>query len=98
MKTSLTVSARGPRSGAFVAALTVAATLALMVGAKTAKASDQQATEAQMSDELSYRAAQGNGILMRQYPSGAFASTRSHAHGDGSRSTLQQRDFQLEGR
>jgi hypothetical protein len=76
------------------AALTVAAILGLAAGAKTAKAWDQQATDAAMSSELSHRAAQG--LAPRHSWSGAYASAHSYQRGVGS--GIGRRDFQLEGR
>jgi len=85
------------------AALTVAAVIALMVGAKTAKAWDQQATEAQMSTELSYRALQG--VVPQHYSPGAYASAnpRERALGGGTSVPYAadgpaDSDFQLQGR
>lgn len=52
-------------------ALTVAAIMGVMGGVKTAKALDQQATEAQMDNEINHRAAAGYGYLL----SGAYAKT-----------------------
>jgi hypothetical protein len=98
MKTSLTASSREARAGSFTAALMVAAMLALMAAAKTAKASDQQATETQIAAELSYRAVQADNIAAREYPSDAYAQAISHQRGFGSGTTVPDRDFQLEGR
>jgi hypothetical protein len=84
-----TVSAAYTNS--FAATMTVAAILGLAAGAKTAKAWDQQATDAAMSTELSHRAAQG--FVPRHSSSGAYASAHSDQRGGGA-----QRDVQLEGR
>jgi hypothetical protein len=75
-----TVSAAYTNS--FAATMTVAAILGLAAGAKTAKAWDQQATDAAMSTELSHRAAQG--FVPRHSSSGAYASAHSDQRGDGS--------------
>ena len=58
----------------------LAAVMAVMAGAKTAKAWDQQATGEQMNYELNYRALQA-GNAARQYPSGAYASANPHPRG-----------------
>ncbi len=71
--TSRTIAARRPHAGSFVTTLTLAAVIATMAGAKTAKAWDQQATGEQMSYELNYHALQG-GNAAHQYPAGAYAS------------------------
>jgi hypothetical protein len=76
------------------ATLTVAAILGLAAGAKTARAWDQQASEAAMSSEFSHRPAQA--VAPRHIPSGAYASAHSDARGAGSGGT--QRDVRLEGR
>jgi len=97
MNKLITTTARKTFARSFAAALAVAAITAVMAGATTAKAWDQQATEAQMDNELSYRATQGNGYsVILQYPSGAYARANSPAHIRGIRAP--QRDFQLEGR
>jgi hypothetical protein len=75
-----TVSAAYTNS--FAATMTVAAILGLAAGAKTAKAWDQQATDAAMSTELSHRAAQG--FVPRHSSSGAYASAHSDQRGVGS--------------
>jgi hypothetical protein len=78
--TSRTIAARATHAGSAAAALTLAAVIALMAGAKTAKAWDQQATDDQMSYELSYRALQA-GNAPRHTPSGAYASANPHLRG-----------------
>ena len=85
-----TVSATHTNS--FAATMTVAAILGLAAGAKTAKAWDQQATDAAMRTELSYREAQS--LVPRHTSSGAYANAHSYQRGAGGA----QRDFQLEGR
>jgi hypothetical protein len=75
--TSRTIAARGTHVGSFATALTLAAVIAVMAGAKTAKAWDQQATGEQMNYELSYRALQGANAP-RQHTSGAYASANPH--------------------
>jgi hypothetical protein len=75
-----TVSAAYTNS--FAATMTVAAILGLAAGAKTAKAWDQQASDAAMSTELSHRAAQG--FVPRHSSSGAYASAHSDQRGGGS--------------
>jgi hypothetical protein len=87
------------RAGSFTATLMLAAVIAVMAGAKTAKAWDQQATEDEMNSELVYRPAPGHGApVLHQVPSGAFARANSHEHGFGSGVAIPQHDFQLEGR
>jgi hypothetical protein len=79
-------------TNSIAATLTVAAILGLAAGAKTAKAWDQQASEAAMSSELSHRAAQV--AAPRHAGTGAYASAHADQRGSGG----SQRDFQLEGR
>ena len=93
--TTLTMTAQTTCARSFAAALTVAALLATMAGAKTAKAWDQQATDDQMSTELSYRAA--HGVVSRQQPSGPYASAHSREQ-VRTGVAASGRDFQLEGR
>jgi hypothetical protein len=110
--TSRTVAARETHAGSFAAALTLAAMIALMAGAKTAKAWDQQATGEQMNYELSYRVLQG-GNAVRQHPSGAYASANPHPGGSTYRGSPEEsfgtsvpydpegpgyNDFQMQGR
>ena len=97
MTTSLTVSARAAHRVSFAAALTIAAIIASMVGAKTAKAWDQQATEAQMSAELSYRAG-GHDLVPVDHVTGAYASANAYHRGFRSGVAGPLPDFQLEGR
>jgi hypothetical protein len=92
MKTVSTATVPAMYTNSFAATLTVAAILGLAAGASTAKAWDQQATDAGMSPELSHRAAQG--VVPRHDSSGAHASAHSYQRGADSA----QRDFQLEGR
>jgi hypothetical protein len=82
----------------FTAALAVAA-MTVLAGANTAKAWDQQATEAQMDNEDNYRAlgAYGHSAVPRHL-SGAFASAHSQSHIRDFGDVVPQRDFQLEGR
>jgi uncharacterized membrane protein len=87
MKTLRTMTARGTRAGSF-AALTLAAVLALMAGAKTAKAWDQQATDAQMSTELSYRVVHGQTV--DRNASGPYASANSHRRGSTYRGSAEE--------
>jgi hypothetical protein len=94
MKNPFTATAPAAYSGSVAATLTVAAILGLAAGAKTAKAWDQQATEAAMSTEISHRAAPN--FVPRRSWFGAYASARSHQGGVDSGGA--QRDFQLEGR
>jgi hypothetical protein len=98
MTNSLTVTSGGTRKISFAAALTIAAIIASMTGAKTAKAWDQQATEAQMSAELSYRATGGHDLVPLDYPSGPYASAEAYRHGHRFGGWVPQHDFQLEGR
>jgi len=94
--TTLTMTTRTTRTRSLAAALTVAALIASMAGAKTARAWDQQATDDQMSTELSYRAA--HGLVSRHQQSGPYASARSDAQDVGTGVAVSARDFQLEGR
>ena len=58
MKDPFIATAPAAYTGSFAAALTVAAILGLTAGAKTARAWEQQVTDAEMSSKLSYRAVQ----------------------------------------
>jgi hypothetical protein len=82
------------------AALAVAALTTLVAGATPAKAWDQQATEAQMDNELNYATAGYPGPFNPQPRSGAYASARPSAHirGIGGGFPALEHDFQLEGR
>src|SRR5712671_6054750 len=96
MNKLITTPARKTLARSFTAMLAVAAMTAVTAGVNTAKAWDQQATEAQMDNELNYRGAGG----YSRHLSGPYASTRSPTHFRGidvGRPTS-QRDFQLEGR
>ena len=110
--TSRTVAARETHAGSFAAALTLAAMIAMMAGAKTAKAWDQQATGEQMNYELSYRALQGANAP-RLHTSGAYASANPHPRGSTYRGSPEEsfgtsvpydpegpgyNDFQMQGR
>lgn len=98
MNTAATVTAQKPHIGSFFTALTIAALIATMVGAKSAKAWDQQATEAQMSSELSYRATGGHDLVPVDHLSGAYASANAYHRGFRSGVAGPLPDFQLEGR
>jgi hypothetical protein len=76
--TSRTIAARTPHAGSFFTALTLAAMLATMAGAKSAKAWDQQATGEQMNYELSRRALNG-GTAHQDF--GAYASANPQQRG-----------------
>jgi hypothetical protein len=83
------------------AALTVAALTTLVAGATPAMAWDQQATEAQMDNELNYTATAGHrGFVNSEQFSGAYASARPSARirGIGGGFRAPEHDFQLEGR
>jgi hypothetical protein len=110
--TSRTIAARGTHAGSFAAALTLAAVIAVMAGAKTAKAWDHRATGEQMNYELNYQALRANNAP-RQYPSGAYASANSQPRGSAYRGSREERlgtsvpydpdgpgynDFQMQGR
>jgi hypothetical protein len=75
MKDTFAPTAPAAYTGSFAAAVTVAAMLGLAAGAKTAKAWDQQASEAAISSAPSQRAAQG--FVPRHSWLGAFASSGS---------------------
>jgi hypothetical protein len=94
MNTLITTTARKTLARSFAALLAVAAMTA--VTASTARAWDQQATEAQMDNELNHGAAGG----YARHLSGAYASAHSRVHfrGIGVGAPASQRDFQLEGR
>ena len=82
----------------FTAALAIAA-ITPLAGANTAKAWDQQATEAQMDNEDNYRAAGAYGYsVVPRHPSGAYNRANSRWHSRGNDVAAPQRDFQLEGR
>lgn len=96
MNKPITATARTTLGRSFTAMLAVAAMTAVMAGVNTAKAWDQQATEAQMDNELNY-GAYGYSANSRHL-SGAYASAHSPAHIRGFGAAAPQRDFQLEGR
>ena len=96
MTTFSTVTTRGT----LAAALTVAAVIAVMADATTAKAWDQQAIEAQMSTELSYRV-----LGSHHYSSGPYASVNPRERGFGGGTSVPYAadapggiDFQPQGR
>ena len=96
MTTLSTVTTRAT----FAAALTVAAVIAVMVEAKTAKAWDRHATDGQMTAELSHRA-----IGSHHYSSGPYASAEPRGRGFGGGTSVPYAadapagsDFQLQGR
>jgi len=75
MTYSMTRLARAPRAGAFTAMLAIIGVTAVMAGVKTARAWDQQATEATMDDEINRQAAaQGHATAARP---GSYASART---------------------
>ena len=90
-------TARKTFARSFTAALAVGA-MAVLAGANTAKAWDQQATEAQMDNEANYRGAGAYGHSVTPHLSGAYASARSPAHFRGIGVPTSGRDFQLGGR
>ena len=109
--TSRTIAARRTHAGTFATALTLAAIIATMAGARTAKAWDQQATGDQMNYELSYRALQGGNASHEYF--GAYASANPHPRGSIHRGSSEQffgtsvpydpdgpaaNDFQLQGK
>jgi hypothetical protein len=94
MNKLITTTARKTLARSFTAVLAVAAMTAVTAGVSPAKAWDQQATEAQMDNELNHRAPGG----YSQHLSGAYASARSPAHFRGIGVPTSGRDFQLEGR
>jgi hypothetical protein len=101
MNKLITTTARKTFAPSFVAVLALAAVTAVTAGVSTAKAWDQQATEAQMDNELNYGVNGGYGYSAHaRHLSGAYASARSRAHfrGNGGSVPTWQRDFQLEGR
>jgi hypothetical protein len=110
--TSRTIAARRPHAGSFAAALTLAAVIAVMAGAKTAKAWDQQATGEQMNYELTHRGLQAANAT-HQIPTGAYASANPRERGSAWRGNAEQfngtsvpydpdgpawNDFQMQGR
>ena len=98
MNKLITATARKTLGRSFTAVLAVAA-MTVLAGANTAKAWDQQATEAQMDNELNHRAAGGYATSAdSRHLSGAYASAHSPAHVRGVGVAVPQRDFQLEGR
>ena len=97
MNKLITTTARKTLARSFAALLAVAAMTA--VTASTAKAWDQQATEAQMDNEINYRAAGGYAYAASsRHRSGAYASAHSPAHIRGFGVAAPQRDFQMGGR
>jgi hypothetical protein len=93
MNKLITTTSRKTLARSFAAVLALAA---MTAGVSTARAWDQQATEAQMDNELNQRAAGG----YARHPSGPYASAHSAGHfrGIGGAVPTRQRDFQLEGR
>ena len=101
MNKLITTTTRKTLARSFAAALALAAITAVTAGVSTANAWDQQATEAQMDNELNYGVNGGYGYSAHARDlSGAYASARSRAHirGNGGSAPAWQRDFQLEGR
>ena len=96
MNKLITTTSRKTLARSFTIMLALAAMTAVTAGVSTARAWDQQATEAQMDNELNQRAAGG----YAPHLSGAYASAHSSAHfrGIGGAIPTRQRDFQLEGR
>jgi hypothetical protein len=89
-------TARKTFARSFTAALAVAA-MAVLAGANTAKAWDQQATEAAMDNEGNHGGAGAYGYSVTPHLSGAYASAYSRSHVRGG-FAAPQRDFQLQGR
>jgi hypothetical protein len=74
MSQSMTKLGRATRAGAFTAMLAIIGVTSVMTGVKTARAWDQQASEATVDDEINRQAAgQGRVVVLR---SGAYASAR----------------------
>ena len=109
--TSRTIAARRTHAGSFAAALTLAAMIATMAGATTAKAWDQQSTGDQMNYELSYRVLQGGNAAHQGF--GTYASANPHPRGSAYRGSREEsfgtsvpydpdgpaaNDFQLQGK
>ena len=70
----MTKVGRATRTGAFTATLAIIGVTAAMAGVKTARAFDQQASEAAADDEMNRQAAgQGHAIVARLGP---YASAR----------------------
>jgi hypothetical protein len=98
MNKLITATARKTRAQSFASIVAIAA-MAVLAGANTAKAWDQQATEAQMDNEDNYRAAGGYAYSpSSRHRSGAYARAHSPAHIRGFGGAVPQRDFQLGGR
>jgi len=96
MNKLITATARKTLGRSFTAMLAVAAVTTVMAGVTTAKAWDQQATEAQMDNELNHG---GYGYsATSRHLSGPYASAHSPAHIRSFGAAAPQRDFQLEGR
>jgi uncharacterized membrane protein len=101
MNKLITTTARKTLARSFTVALALAAITAVTAGVNTANAWDQQATEAQMDNELNYGVNGGYRYSAHTgHLSGAYASARSGARfrGNGGAAPTWQRDFQLEGR
>ena len=96
MNKLIATTSRKTLARSFTAMLALAAMTAVTAGVSTARAWNQQATEAQMDNELNQRAAGG----YARHLSGPYASAHSPAHfrGIGGAVPTRQRDFQLEGR
>ena len=76
MNKLITTTSRKTLARSFTAMLALAAMTAVTAGVSTARAWDQQATEAQMDNELNYRGAGG----YSRHLSGAYASSAEATH------------------
>jgi hypothetical protein len=74
MTQSLTRLARTTRTGAFTAMLAIIGVTAAMAGVKTARAWDQQASEATVDDAMNRQAAGEGHVVARRL--GPYASAR----------------------
>jgi hypothetical protein len=94
------ITATAPKTlGRSFAAMLAVAAMTVLAGANTAKAWDQQATEAQMDNEINHHVAGGYAYAASsRHVSGAYASAHAPAHIRGFGVAGPQRDFQMGGR
>jgi hypothetical protein len=91
MTQSMTKRGRATRAGAFTAMLAIIGVTAVMASAKTARATDLQASEATQDDETN-RQATGPGYAVAARP-GPYASARRN-RGVAGPSAAPRKDFQ----
>ena len=87
MNKLITTTSRKTLARSFTVMLALAAMTAVTAGVSTARAWDQQATEAQMDNELNHQATGGYARHLSggyaRHPSGPYASAHPHARSSG---------------